>query len=1115
MESSIQTLLSRLVAGPAFMLLGQASEEFHAASDPERAVIPSAVGPLSDSAAAEYERFDRAVRAVEPPEWLSEAAQYPWNGVFTSRIDSSLSDVFVSEWRRVVPTAQVFLGRQPRSATEMQVRYLFGGVGLPEEERPPTDVIQELESRARAAEMLQVLAETLVTPRGVIVIEGYRPGDWLTTQELFTFVNRLQPGQAHLFSVTEALREDTFVRAAIDRGMLVAHSETFSAVLNELETSGRFQRMSAGRAMAGQRLIPVGDGFAEMDVNTWNRVIGAARPVDNELLEPFASASSALKYQRFRTFLGASEGSPPWKAVASGYNLRRDFEEVLLRRVQSSLDELSMPEPIVIAGQTATGKTIALCSLALQVARSGQAAVLHRSRRGDRPTLADIDAFASWADENHAIPTLLVWDGMVDIDEYYTLQRQLRSRGRRVLIIGSSYLPPQHVKKVIRVDSGLSEAEVARVKDWLPAFAIPVPNDIGGKLDSSFLALLYRVLPETERGLRRGLTMEMREAEIGLEKLSKATQETGSSRLGAVAQALADAGFNVDALAPSERPHAELIDLSFEERSSTERLTSMVLVAGRRGLLVPLELVLRILGREGSSRIVELVRNFDIFRWTEDERGSQYLGARTQLEAELLGREDLNVRTEVEVTGQMIENLRPMPTRGGGEEVQFVVDLMEGMGPQSRDSTRYAEHYLDLANAFVQLREGRGSAHHRLVLLEANLTREHVLWAQKHNVSSSAERIELLRHVQHLLEATIEEADASPRSRLNLLVELASTDGAQVFELSQRGESSNASAISALMSEVTRAALSARAYDPENVYPVDVVAWTTRRAVEAGVLSEETRIDLLANAQASLDSIDPGTLSPAQRATYDQRRVEMARLLNDKALEAKHLAALTENNDPAAYYFLARSAARRGPEGVKVAVESLLRASIEVRADWRCSRLLLDLFWELKTGKPFLRGERQMLAFTEADWNECLRIADAIPVAGDFDRYRLDFLRGLSLFHLGSYRASEEVFRRLDRESQDLSSRIVSTYLASGSDGKASLFTGRVVWATPDGRRGIAWVDQLRIEVPFIPQRFSVTDFRRKGDILPSFHIAFNMRGALADPIRAAHRGERRTPDAQ
>ena len=34
------------------------------------------------------------------------AADYPWNGVYTSRIDSSLPEVFRRDWRRVVPTAQ-------------------------------------------------------------------------------------------------------------------------------------------------------------------------------------------------------------------------------------------------------------------------------------------------------------------------------------------------------------------------------------------------------------------------------------------------------------------------------------------------------------------------------------------------------------------------------------------------------------------------------------------------------------------------------------------------------------------------------------------------------------------------------------------------------------------------------------------------------------------------------------------------------------------------------------------------------------------------------------------------------------------------------------------------
>src|ERR1022692_4934232 len=168
-----------------------------------------------------------------------------------------------------------------------------------------------------------------------------------------------------------------------------------------------------------------------------------------------------MNYQRFRTFLGSSEGAPPWKAVASGYSLRRDFEDDLLQRVQTILEEMSQPAPIVVAGQTATGKTIALCALALEIARSGRAAVLHRSRRGDRPTLGDIDAFASWVDEHHAIPTLLVWDGMTDADEYYTLQRQLRSLGRRVLIVGSSYLPPRPAANIVRVECSLSQSEIS------------------------------------------------------------------------------------------------------------------------------------------------------------------------------------------------------------------------------------------------------------------------------------------------------------------------------------------------------------------------------------------------------------------------------------------------------------------------------------------------------------------------------------------------------------------------------------------------------------------------------------------------------------------------------
>src|SRR5262249_36540225 len=157
--------------------------------------------------------------------------------------------------------------------------------------------------------------------------------------------------------------------------------------------------------------------------------------------------------------------------------------------------------------------------------------------------------------------------------------------------------------------------------------------------------------------------------------------------------------------------------------------------------------------------------------------------------------------------------------------------------------------YLELANAFRELRLSRGQTHPRLALLEANLTREYVMWAQKDDVISDRERLQLLNDVQRMLGDTLEDADMSPHSRLNLLVELASAEGAQIFELSESDDEAASSRVLTLMTDVTRAALQARALDPENIYPIDVIAWTTWRAVKS--VSDQDKVDLLANAQAS------------------------------------------------------------------------------------------------------------------------------------------------------------------------------------------------------------------------------------------------------------------------
>ncbi|MFC9250388.1 hypothetical protein [Amycolatopsis thailandensis] len=1097
MDDSYQALLPRLVVGPAFLLLGQASATW----TDDRAEPAGSMPPLG-SAPDVYRLAAEALSAAGTPERLADIAKFSWNGVVTSRIDPALERAFTANWRRVRSISEPQLGRNPRSATELQIRHLFGGTFLPEDERPPSDVVAEVEATGRAVETLSVLAERLVTPRGVVVIDGYQVDDWLTTKDLFLFLAKLDADQAYLFSVTPELLEDKFIREAVARGQLHTHVEPLAQALREAETDGRLD-MSAAGGGSGRRLIPAKRGFVELDVATWNQIISTARPIDTSLLEPFPSASPAIDYERFRTLIGYSDGAPPFKAVASGYKLRRDFEDDLLRRVTHALSDLSTFEPIIVSGQTATGKSLALCGLALDIARTGQAAVLHQGRRGDRPAAGDVERFALWADEVAGLPTVLIWDGMVDDDGYYSLQQKLRARGRRVLIVGSSYRIPGSSTRNLVVDVNLSKGEIDKARKWLGRFGLELTGNYT-EVNASFLALLYRLVPESQFGIQRGLTREARHYETMFERLAResAPEPIGLTTL---ARALADAGYDINSLRPSERPHEELINLAFAERSTAEQLTAIVLVAGKWGLPIPLELVLRMIGRDGWNHIAEIVSQFDLFRWEEDANGEQVLGVRTQLEAELLAREDLGTDAEISVICEMIESLRPDDSRWGGVEVDFIVALVEKIGHKSPDESRYSRHWLAVATAFKTLREKLGSPHHRLVLAEAHLTREYVKRQQSSNQIDQAARLALLVDTQHLIEEVIQDGQLSEMAKRNLLVELGSTIGTQVFEQTPTADSGH---LEALMKDVTRSALAARQIDPENYYAVDVVAWTTSKVMQSKDLEDSARVDLLANATASLDSVNPDGLSPSQRALYDSRQSDMARLLNNPVVEQRHLESLRSNNDPAAYYFLGRLDASKGTEGKQAAVHNLLNAPPEVREDWRCSRLLLDLFWELKTGKKFLRGEREVLAFSAQDWRDCVEVVHTASAATSFDQYRLEFLHGLALFHLGQYRKSETVFQDLDHRTIELSSRVVATYLASAESGEPQLHSGRVTSISPDGRRGKVWLDKLAIEIAFIPRRFTAFEPPQRGNTLPDFHIAFNMRGALADPVRGLRRSD-------
>lgn len=1025
------------------------------------------------------------------------AIGYRWNGVYTTATARSVAEAFTEQSRAT--TSLGAMSRSPsRSQSDLEVRYLFGGAHLPESERPPTSAVEEATARVRSNQELTRLVTETVTPRGTVVVEGWQPSGRLRVEDLIPLLGLLGPQQAHLFSADQWL-DDPLVRTFAASGQVVLHRESLESVLARLLEAGAAK--GAVGSAPSQHVIPLGDGFVDIDIHTWNQIRRSARPIDLEVLTPPVFSSNAARYQEFRNFIGATDGVPRWRGIAAGMNLHRDFESRLLERVQAELNDRELPSPIVVAGQTATGKTVALAALAMALSRSGDVAVLHQSRRTVRPSVDDIDMYAAWAAEHGANATVLVWDGMMEPGEYEGLSRQLHARGRKVLVVGSAYTTRSDSSLIVAAPAELSTQETGRLFDILASFGYE-PAASRQAVDTNFLAFLYRMLPETEHQLRRGLSQEMRSAERIMAKLARehGAQTTAEQRLTAMQAAFQAAGLVLEDLLPPDSAEESLGDQSFADRAPIQRVTTLVLVAGRHGIPVPIDLALRILGREGFQSVRDALASSDIIREIDDDSGDYFLGVRSQLEAELLAQNEIPLAVEVEVLAEAIHSVRVTDGfMGGADEVEFLVKLLERIGPNSDQANKYRSHFGEIADALNARRMELGRPHPRLVLQESNFAREFVYWQQSAEIGTVEDRVASLEYNRELLDEVLGDQATRGLIRLSLSVELASTLAAIIYEYSHAGVSVRVQGLDSRLDDVLAAVLDARAVDPGNVYPVDVLARSTRYAVESGALTPAERVDRLANAVATLESLDRGSLTDKQLAHMDNLGAELNRLLSNDEAVWEHLAKLELNASPAATYFLAQFDAKEGPAGEVRALRRLRQASPETRADWRCAQLLIDLTWKAITGNRLLLDERVPLYLSPEALGQIAQLTAELGDADLPDGYRFLFVRAIAEFVAGHYAEATRLFREAGDLTRQLSKRIYTRYLLADESDYPTTFAGRV--ESSDSRSGQAWVEQLGTRVRFEPRLFSSGGEFARNQQMPPFYIGFKLSsGPVAEP---------------
>jgi hypothetical protein len=1146
LEAIAESFIERLNRGPGALLLGQQHFSLGATQDPLLDTIYKKVGAVQagiptynvilGTAEANENGFldwlDNRSKQFAVSEHLNAIAQHSWIGVWSSAIDSNWADAFESGSREVQKVfGDSYRPSDPRNRRRLHCTFLFGGISRSDlDERPPLNRLGYLSRKTVAQSLLRRVLSAL-GPTGTLAIEAYGPADWLPLDDLAGLVAQTQPGQCHLFSVSDELLATDEIRDLCASGLLVAHRRALGQILTEGREAGM---LKVGLAEYGgdlQRLVSFDGQTHALPRDLWVSVASSAHVLDESLLSQPARLSPDANYAAFRRFLGTPEGRPDWEGIARGFAFERDFEANLKHMVERRASQRELSErPIVLHGATGTGKTTALCSLALSLAKTRLYPVMFVDRRGALsldPSV--IDGLCKWAEDEGARASVILWDGMLDVDGYESLARHFASRGRRVILVGSSYRQSDalaaHSTNLIAAPSELSASELERLSIFLGGFEERLAGlSKLASYDSTFLVFLYRLLPPARTSVRAGVLRELEQTERTIvERASlSAVQHEPRTALG---WAMLESGLlselQFDSVSNAGNPG--------EQFSVVEDFTSLTMVAAQFGLAVPLELILRATGRDGRANLSRLLTDIDLVRWIEDPAGNFLLGARSRLEAQLIARTRFGTLvTEIDYVRRLLLQVTDSDAAlSGRAEVAFAIELLRALGAQGPNAERYLPEFRAIADALRELREEGGISNPRLMLQEANLLRE---WStrQLRNQTSSedartqaqvslAEATAVLRIAQDLAPG-LQQKRLQNHLRVELCTNLATR--AQALDAAE-----DVKLRAGLFAEARQVALAARSEDQGTYYPVDVLAWTTRDSLQSGILDELGSAEVIAEVLSAFELMDPSQLDASQAERYNSRRQEFAGFVGKTELADEAFEALLRAGSGAGVYLRARAMAdisgRWQPISSSGEVNKIDRAlrildeySEVVERDVRCLNLRLDLWWLQKSGQRPFGNERQCVAFDVSQWTRSLELLR--PLEGLGTSYRdaqLMFLRGLAEFHLGDVSRAFNTFEDVERRSEEVHGRrrIERTYLASNPGGEPKLFSGTVSSVSNDGRRGEVYVESLRRRVTFRPTEFGGRTFER-GSNIGEFHIAFNFLGIVADPpIYLKSRGSRGT----
>lgn len=662
---------------------------------------------------------------IATPDQLECIAKLPWNGVITSSFDTIVSRAFNNNWR----DAFELTSYRPQSTeiftskTKLNISMLFGSVNQdPEGEYPPFDNIEFSVALNRAQKLIARYSPDVISPYGIIVIDGYNPEkDWLKPEYLYPVFSKLAKEQIHYFGVKRPIT-DEFLLKLIEDGIIITHVENLCEFLMDASSKGMIDLENIDHGNIGlQKRIMINHRSVLIPKAMYNLISEDVIVLDDLIMLPKEEIKKKELLDVFREFLYHSNTKPYWDGYKQKLNLRRTYEKELFESIRSELSKDYDLLPIILHGQSGSSKSVTLGQIAYDLKMEGIYPVIYIPKMQNEINMNNINNFCKWCEDNEADKVIIFWDASFskgDIGKCVDLNNYLVSKGRKVLTVCTAYkiLNERHYDvKYIKSSPILDINEknelldiFKKTNDKYEILERLLLNDA-----DNILLILYRLLPASRKNIRTGIVREAQITETTLKQLLKISEceEFFSS----MELAFLNAGVTVPEIESQPEDYG----------SDFQNIINIVCIPGQFNLRIPLELVFRTLDLPYKVNVAKFIDEIDFLVVAQNSSGIWELGTRNYVEAEIVIKSHLSsLDQQVTLILKMIENVKSCEFYEAKSELDFIIELLKKIGPNG-ESSSYSDFYNKIYDKLRQIRIENGISNTRTVLQESSYLREH------------------------------------------------------------------------------------------------------------------------------------------------------------------------------------------------------------------------------------------------------------------------------------------------------------------------------------------------------------------------------------------------------